>query len=579
MTAKLTLFAAVALELAGALGCTPNVSTKVAPAGPSLTLEKSRADTVWIATWRFDRPVKEIRFKRPANHFRQHAFHALTAGYEIARDGDLEVIRAAGAPSSEIAVSFPEFTEFLDKEYEFFSRFSDGAVSIYTGHLAARPVYADGASCDSCFIRAITLIPPAGDEVLVGGKRSADPVTWVDQTGEGTYAYFGSTPPVATQDLISIIDPGLPKWLGVRSAEVFPRLFALYRERFGVAPSIRPTVFFSYGGSKSSGMSSGGGTLPGLIQLSVEGDGWNSESHEGLSHLFHFLAHESAHVWNGELSRYEGEVDSWMHEGSADALAERSLVALGVIDSTEFLEYQTTALNTCLQGLSHTGLRAAAKRSSQLYYSCGNIIALLSEQPVAQGKAADLFDFWRELIARARSQGGTYNADDYFAVMSERGAPTQSIAYIRMILDSGVDAASMRAALERRGAVVTEVSEPPQPFAQTLSRQAFFAFLSGDCSGRYGFRTDRSGFIVDDGTACTGLAPASVVTKIGGHDVLREGHLVWDYFHERCGASQPVVLSIAVAGKPESAVSLACPKPLPARAPYLRITSLRHVTG
>ena len=227
--------------------------------------------------------------------------------------------------------------------------------------------------------------------------------------------------------MISIVDPGVPDWIEIRTKEMLPRLFAFYTDRFAVSLPERPTILFHFTSSDISGYSSGGGTLPALVQLGLEGKAWENESAEGLLHQFHFLAHEAAHLWNGQLIHYDGTEDSWMHEGSADALAQRTLQALGLITEERFRTYQTVALNECLQGLGRSSLRSAHERGAfRDYYSCGNMVALLTEKALS----IDLFEFWRRLIERARSDDGMYEADDYFAVLESAGASAEEVAML-----------------------------------------------------------------------------------------------------------------------------------------------------
>jgi hypothetical protein len=460
----------------------------------------------------------------------------------------------------------------MDKEYEFFSPFTDGGVTVFTGHLLAVPVYVgNGARCDSCAVTAFRLIPPTGSQVIAGGKRSSAPLDWTDEKTEGTYAYFGRATPIATSDIISIVDPGLPGWLATRSAEFIPRLFDFYRKQFAVTPAVRPTVFFNYGGNSDNGFTSGGGALPGIIQLTAEGKGWDSETHEGLVLLFHFLGHESAHIWNGEIASYKGDSDSWMHEGSADALSERALKKLGAINADELSEYETAALNSCAQGIASSGVRTAAKTSSQLYYSCGNLIALLTERSLANDK--NLFDFWRALIARARSGNGSYTSDDYMAVMREMLVPQSDIDDVKLLIDKGTDMQHIQSMLGRRAIPYVYVDSPPSSYGQTLSRQAAFMLLGESCKGRRGFRTDRTGFIVDSGINCTGIPAGATIKRIGGKDVLREGHLVWDYLHGACGPSANVGVTIATGSPETTEIQVPCTRPVPARPPYVRIVN------
>jgi hypothetical protein len=258
-----------------------------------------------------------------------------------------------------------------------------------------------------------------------------------------------------------------------------------------------------------------------------------------------------------------------MHEGSADAIAERALTQLGVISPSELADYETAALNSCALGIAANGVRSAAKRSSALYYSCGNLIALLTERSLPANK--DLLDFWKSLIARARSGGGSYSADDYMSVMKEIGASARAIDDVRLIIDKGADVATIEGMLGSRSIPYVTVDNPPPSYGQTLSRQATLALLGEWCPGRHGFRAERSGFILDSGITCKGIPAGATITHIGGKDVLREGHLVWDYLHNTCAPSGSVAVTVKTADSQPSELQLPCSKPVTSRPPYIQI--------
>lgn len=547
---------------------------------PSGTVPSSRVvvekdGAMWVATWHLAAPARELRFERPAGAFRSRVFEVVTPGYRLERDGDLEVLRAAGEPARIIRVRFPAFDEELTREYEFFRRFSDGGVALYTGHLLAGPAAtAQEPPCEDCLVRQFELVPPPGAAVVVGGRRSDSRLSWTDESGRGTYVYFGVVRPVASDDVISVIDPGLPGWLETRTREAIPRLFALYRDRLSAAPRTRPVVLFDYKASEAAGYSSGGGTLPGLIQLGVEGRAWERESTSALEQLLHFLAHESAHVWNGEIAHYEGTADAWMHEGSADAFAQRALRRLDVIGEARFLEYQTEAVNDCRRGLAVTALRESAARGEpRLAYTCGNVVALLTERSL-QARGADLFDFWRLLIARARRQGGAYTADDYQAVWRSMGARDADVAELGAFLAGRMDAEALVEALRGRGVSVEE-APPPQAYSLSLARDTFARLMAADCKGRVGFRISNTGLLLDRDVKCGVLPGGATVVAIEGFDVRRDGHRAYDAVRERCERKQPVTVTLGDAGTAAREVAVACGEPQPARPAYVAITGMR----
>lgn len=518
------------------------------PPRPLVTLQPD--GDFWRATWQLPAPARELRFDRPADAFRKDHFEVLTPGYAFARDGEHEVLRTDGEPASTIAVRFKPFARHLPKDYEFFQLFSDGSVAIYTGHLLAKQ--------DEVLIRDFRFVPRAGERIVSGGKRHSSPVAWTDVPGQGTYVYFGSIVPMESKDTISIVDPGLPDWLEKRTRDALPRLFDLYARRLGAKLPERPTVLFSYKLSENSGYFSSGGTLPGLIQLGIDGTGWQTESEEGLLQLLHFLAHEAAHLWNGQIVQYPEEAQAWMHEGSADGLAERALVDMGVMDEARFLRYQTEALNQCRRGLGTEPLQTAAKRGRfELYYSCGNTLALLTEKLADR----DLFSFWSSLVARALAKPGkNYDAADYYALLGD-DADT-----IRAFVERPASPDALTAALQSRGVTISTPDSPPSEYGQPLARDALIHLLAGVCTGNYGFNTTATGFTIKTPVNCKGLNSGDVVELIGGHHVLRTGHLAWDHVQEHCGTTQPVLLGIA--GR---TVELPCTKPVAARPAYVRV--------
>jgi hypothetical protein len=558
--------AIVGLLILFAVGCA-SVSDSMSPQEPLVTLEKERDGEFWRATWHLDEPVRELVFERRAASFRRGVFEVLTPGFTLDTDGDREVLRTGGEGARSISVRFPEHTAWLEKEYEFFQKFSDGSVSIYTGHLLARPAGSEG---DDALIRSFRIAGPPGAPVVVEGRVHASPVDWVDEAGQGTYVYFGAIAPVETPEMILVVDPVLPDWLEDETKLALPRLFAMYAERFGVVLPVRPTVLFNYVEGESSGHSSGGGVLPNLIQLTVEGKAWNERSDEAMLRLFHFLAHEAVHLWNGQVVNYPDSEDSWMHEGSADALAERTLLELGLIDEARFLEYQTAALNECRKMLESFPLREAGARNRfGLYYSCGNAIALATEK---MSNGNDLFEFWRQLIGRALASR-TYDADDYFALLESLGAGREGVDAMRAFVETSAGSDEIVDLLERSGVEIVEGGDPPQEYGQSVSRAAFLALMKEQCRGSYGFNMSPKGLRLGERLDCGPIPGGMTVTHIGGGDVLREGHLAGDVLHELCGTDRPIRLTLVDEKGKSTEVEVPCRTSVPSRPPYVRIVA------
>lgn len=561
------------LLLSGALAlastaCAPanRTTPPVVEADGVVIVERAPEGEGWTATWRLSNPVTALRFDRPSAGFRSRVFRVLTPGWELAQEGDFEVIRGTDQ-AREIRVWFPEYDEQLSREYEFFRRFTDGGIALYTGHLLARPLVGDSAGPS---VRRFRFVPPAGARILVEGRHERVATEWTDESGGGTYVYIGPQDPLETRDMVSIVDPGLPPWIEDQTREVLPRLFALYRQRLGAEPARRPTILFDYEPTEGGGYSNGGGTLPGVIQLSAEGRAWEEESPPALLQLLHFLAHEAAHVWNGEIARYPGREDAWMHEGSADALAERTLLELGVLDQEGLLAHQTAALNDCRLALTTAALRTSVRQGRpRMAYTCGNVIALLTEARLSRGQ--DLFDLWRSLIRRAREADGTYDAEDYRAVWRELGADESDVAELDAFLDGSMTPDRLTTALRRAG-ITVRAEEPSTSFRQSFGRNAMAHLMAADCGGRVGFRFADSGFLLDDGAECGALRAGARVTAFDGAAVLSEGHRAYDALQRACASGTPVRVTMDDGpGTAAGEVPVSCTRELPTRPAFLRI--------
>lgn len=572
----------VAMMLSAACATTPPPVAN-APAAGHVVLEREANGETWRATWHLAQPARELRFERDTTAFRGEIFEVLTPGYSMARDGDHEVLRTDGEPSRTIAVRFPEDARTLGKDYVFFVRFTDGSVAIYTGHLLARAVRAgEENDCRSCIVNTFRLLPGEDESVIAGGKRARTALDWSDESYQGSYVYFGSIEPVESDAIISIMDPGFPPWMRAASERTIPSLFALFSRKLAVELPVRPMVLTSFTRSDMTGYSFKGGVVPGAVQLTAEGSAWETESEEGLLRYLRLLAHETVHLWNGGVVEYPDMEHSWLHEGSADALAERALLELGVIDERRFLEFQTAAINDCRRGLGAAPLTGAAKRGAfSLYYSCGNAIALLTETSLRGGEPADLFDFWRGLIEKTiATEGRTYGPSDYIAHWRDMGASDGDAAVLRDLVEKPADPAMLVSALRDRGVDMEPMPNPPEDHGQTLAKEALLHLMKQNCRGRFGFRTTARGLALADTLDCDTIPAGAVVRAIDGHDVLRTGHLAAEAVHRACGSSSEVKLRFApldeTDARPEAPAR--CEAAFPAPLPYLSVTgrSGRH---
>lgn len=399
-----------------------------APQQPSVEVRET-SHGIWRASWRFPEPVSGMRFRRPAHHFREDAWRVLTPGYTLARDGESQVVRAADAAQvTAIEVEFPVDTRLFPREYEFFHRFSDGSVALYTGMLHAE-------SLDGRLIAASVTVDPGPARGLV---------TTDTEGADGTYAYIGNIAPLHAAHITAVIDPGLPAWVAYEVEQRTAAFFAVLAERTGHRLERRPLVLFNFVPGALDGYAYRGGALPGLIHLSAVGDGWHDADPGAVRALLKFIAHEAAHMWNADLVRYDAGAPPWLHEGGADALAARLLVAAGIVGPSALADADAAALDECI---TQPEVALSAARADRAHYACGSLVASWSEYLLQQSDPSlDLFDFTGRLIERARMDGGRYGEADWFAVLKEMGAAAAAVEALQAFVHAPQPPHAWRAA-------------------------------------------------------------------------------------------------------------------------------------
>lgn len=391
---------------------------------------------LWHVEYQLPTPAEGLLFPRNTNLFRKDQWRIKSHGLELFEEDRYEVVRATnGSLIRKVAFEFGNVSNPLKKDYELLLPFTDGGALIYTGHLRVSAL----PQTHHSFELEITYVPQPNGHVLMNGEVFSSPqtVSYTDP-GFGTYVYFGTAEPVETDDMLALVDPGLPIWIQTATNNFLPKLLHYYASRTGVPMTSKPMVFFSFDSGRAGEYSYSGGTLQGpLAQLAVSGSGWNEEDRDTngpFGALLRFVAHESAHLWNSQLVENQTEpFAAWMHEGGADAFAFRALQELELIDLSLRERWQLDALDECSACLKEGTIHSSAERRQyRNYYACGSTIAWLTELSLPPGK--DLFDFWQRLFSKATASGVPYTEELYFETLEELTVKQNIVGELRTLI-------------------------------------------------------------------------------------------------------------------------------------------------
>ena len=504
------------------VGCGPPAAARVAPPAEErrppveVTVQEVPAEDRWRLEYRLAEPAMGIRFVANRNRYRREKW-APGAGLHWEEQESHEELRAH-APTDRFEVDFPTLTDPLPKDYELNIPFSDGSRLLYTGHLIAVPVDAEGQLREPQAAVAghrFLFRTAAERSIRVLEDAAAEELTW-DQAqpdGRGTYAYFGNIEPLTGAGFSAIVDPGMPPWM-VKSTKAFiPELFAFYADAVKVDLTFEPLLLLSWGGADRPGRSSGGGSLAGLLQLSASGSGFAEASDPARVHWQHFLAHEVFHLWNAQARRTrDASEEEWISEGSAEYFAERALLSAGTLDAATLRRRAVEKANQCLAELDGAPLLGHEAPRFGAFYPCG--WALMA--------AADGYEraLGRVLARTFGGDDGRYGTRDFLAALAEVDA--ERSAGIDTFLYRGVPKHADRAfAALLPGAEVVPVDEATMDVylsMKLLARQ----LVRCDCEHAPRVALSDGHIVVAPGESCAVLGDGMAITHVAGFAVTDE---------------------------------------------------------
>lgn len=538
--------------LAGALAQQPAVTIAVQPL----------SDARWQVDYQWDEPVAALRFLLPGAGVRQR-WAIATPGLRLEPMGrTARLVREDGAQFAGARITFATDTAPLNNAYEFFAPFSDGGHMLYTGYLVARPMReADNRSSGLPGQLLFELHARAGERVVASGARSESMVEYIHERG-GTYAYFGKAAPLMSDASLAIVDPAAPKWVRDTVAEVLPATMAWYSDQLGVAPTNRPMLILSMDTRGDRSVS--GGVLNALVHIALRGD-WRERDDQLHARLVRLVAHESAHLWNSRIVRNSNTLAvRWLHEGSADALADAAIADLGLLPAARIRAFRDDALNDCVLELGSDSLTALSERRRfGAHYDCGSSferIVAAHAGPVA---------LWRQLIARAQAGDGRYTLDDYLAAVSLVTEQPALAAFAQQLASQGFAQPEQAFAeqLTAAGFNFAFQDGPPRPEQQErLVQIALVHLVQGDCGKQLPLRNYSSVYVVKGADGCLALRSGETyrIERVNGHAVGTAGAAAYDAIVAACDGGDPVLL-----GDGEADWPVPCNQALPPRPRHI----------
>lgn len=443
--------AASLLVLSAALplaACAPVASSPAAFAlqEPRVQVSVVRDGDDWSVDYVLDRDAPAWAFFNSAllresrQPWRPDWWTVQTPGVVIERIGNYDVLRATdgGAVPRHVRIRMRPRPGDLEAAYDPALVFSDGTVALYSEQFDLIPLEAAAAARD--MPRDLNGVAVPGGPAQVTWRDRAGPVlfrgerrTEVTAVEARTYVLFGDATTRQGDGVTTVVDPGLPRWLGDELAGFTPRVMGYYARRLGAAPGDAPTLMVSWTGPTEHLSSMGGSVLPGMISMSFEGEGVLNPDAEALTRAHWFIGHEGAHFWLGQAVRYEYARDMWITEGGADLMAVRALKALNpAYDARAELQ---TEVDDCVRLTQGRSIVTAADRGEhRAHYACGAVFAMAAEGAQTARTGGDWFDFIKPLLAQP---DGVLTREEWLSALTGVSRDPSLRLDVEQLLDQG----------------------------------------------------------------------------------------------------------------------------------------------
>lgn len=418
--------------------------------GVSVFVREIPRRDAWHVRYEFARPVGSVVFESHRNQFRSSSWTLSNPQLVWGRLGEYEyVARRDRAPMRELKLTFDSDFSYKHKDAELNKSYTDGSRLLFTGHLQVRTTSCSAPPCPRVNVAETTKdthdwnLETQEDRTIISHEtRATGRLEGLQIDPEGTYVYFGSIEPEPVPGMSLVIDPGMPRWMVQDASDVLPSSFAYFADHSEIALDFAPALYLSSGGTEHPGRTLSGGSGPGMIQVAIEGEGWVVADEDTRMQWLTTLAHESFHLWNGEMfGRRLGRWEEWLSEGSAEYFARRYLRDAGLISDRDFAQEVVRAANACTVRLRDRPVLSSHRTGDDRnFYTCG--MALIHTLDSAIKKSNPDQDIWHaisRMFASARqSPDHTYSTYTFFEAIETLTGDPISIGLVEMLLRVGV---------------------------------------------------------------------------------------------------------------------------------------------
>jgi|GEM_PF-4878493 len=352
-------------------------------------------------------------------------------------------------------------------------------------------------------------------------------------------------------------------------------ILAFFTDALKRPPPDRPTIIIDYdteGAGNFVGHVAQNSTI--LLQFNegaLQVDAFTKEI------LPQYLTHEFFHLWNGKVDiDHDGPNLAWMHEGAAEYAS--WVAAISLFDHGKSLEHRIEQqLRFCTGSLGNDALlRLEDQRRDSSRYSCGSVVAWLSDVADRSHGGSGIFGFWSEIL----DSGDPYGFEDFKAALNRRPGPAADAINAILSRSDPERWNDVFAALSTIGVIV----RPAIPGPAAVRSAAIYTLLREGCSRPAGFetvgmserperivlRTEAMEEAADALGPCDALGGDPELVSVAGFDVLGDWTHIANVISEACANRADISLTLRRGGQ-LVAETIRCRQPAEAPEPRLEV--------
>ncbi len=517
-------------------------------------------------TYRFEHPLREVRFEYPAQMIREDNWLVRDPGLRLE---DNSIHHADGGLIEKLTIDVGLDSSSFDRVFPSLRAIGESGLVFFTYY----------AMLEDIPFHEIHIGVAPGSVVAYSGSvyaGSDESVVLPDASGHrGRYLYLGEAELMREiEGGFLVSDEGLPEWLVAQLRDTITSAAVWLDSYFDAQIRERVFVLATLDVEAENTRWRGDVAPNGEIFLRFQGRSWLKESAELGRVAERFLAHELVHLENGSrFQAREGE-PAWLSEGLAEYL-ELLYIASNTPDGGgNFLADEIASkAGRCLFVLQsdRIGISDPAIQRGDPPYSCGVLAFWIVDGAGAPRWAgARLRRVWTSLVAAIEGAGRAYGVDELLLALEANGRWDEKDLLLMLIAGPADARWQDLDSMFRRLAV--RVTYEYNEAWTGLARSALIRhILDLQCGrGPRGFWTRNDHVQLDTGDRCGPLSGNPRIERVQGFNVLREVRKVLTSVREACRTGGEIEFAVYESSEK---VKVNCRRAMPAVPPLVVLRS------